>query len=80
MFIFLIAFSFLMILIGFNVRKTHDSEMSILMRIFTNYLQLISATLSFNLRYPSIISDIQWLDTKNYLKGTKTFMEEKNGR
>jgi hypothetical protein len=56
--IVLLLFAFLMVLIIINIRKTKESQLSILMRIFTNYLQLISATLSFNLRYPRILSDI----------------------
>jgi hypothetical protein len=45
-------------LITVNSSKSRASELSILMRIMTNYLQLISAAFSFNIRYPTIVSDI----------------------
>ena len=53
----LLAFVFLMILVIINIRKTKESQTSVLLRIFTNYLQLITLTLSFNLKYPQGILD-----------------------
>jgi hypothetical protein len=46
------------IVIGTNIKKTDDSEQSILMRIMTNYLQIISAAFSFNISYPNLITDL----------------------
>ena len=40
--VILLAFVFLMILVIINIRKTKESQTSILIRIFTNYLQLTS--------------------------------------
>ena len=55
--VILLAFLFLMILIIINIRKTRESQTSILLRIFTNYLQLITVSLSFNMKFPSEITD-----------------------
>ena len=49
----LFVFTFLMILILINIRKTKESEISILLRIITNYLQILTASMSFNMQYPS---------------------------
>ena len=54
----IIAFVFLLILISINIKKRKESQMSILLRIFTNYLQLISAALSFNMSFPSVVTDL----------------------
>ena len=56
--VLLLAFIFLMLLIAINIRKTKESQTSILLRIFTNYLQLIAAAMSFNLRFPDSITNI----------------------
>ena len=55
--VIILAFLFLMILIIINIRKTRESQTSILLRIFTNYLQLITVSLSFNMKFPSEITD-----------------------
>ena len=49
----LLVFIFLMILIIINIRKTNESEISILIWIMTNYLQLLTTSMSFNVKYPS---------------------------
>jgi hypothetical protein len=49
---------FVIVLIIFNLRKREESEKSILMRILTNYLQIITAILSFNIKFPDAINDI----------------------
>ena len=56
--LFLLVFAFIVWIIVVNVRKTEESQMSVLLRIFTNYLQLISSTMSFNVNYPSTLSSI----------------------
>ena len=53
----LLVFIFLMVLIIINIRKTKESEMSILIRIMTNYLQLLTTSMSFNVQYPSVLLD-----------------------
>ena len=49
----ILIFLFITWIIIVNIRKTKESQMSILLRILTNYLQLISWTMSFNIKYPS---------------------------
>ena len=56
--VIVLAFIFLMILIIINIRKIKESQTSILLRILTNYLQLISVTLSFNMKFPTEITDL----------------------
>jgi hypothetical protein len=53
----LISFAFLMLLIVTTIRKTRENQTSILLRIMTNYIQLITASLGFDLKYPSQISN-----------------------
>ena len=54
----LIVFSFFMFTIILNVRKTEESQFSVLLRILTNYLQLITTTMSMSLSYPSTLTSI----------------------
>ena len=49
---------FFMVIIVVNVRKTTESQVSILLRILTNYLQLITLTMSFSVSYPDSLIDI----------------------
>jgi len=49
---------FLVILVLVNLRKTEESEKSILMRIMTNYLQVITTFLSFNISFPDLLSQL----------------------
>jgi hypothetical protein len=46
---------FLIAIIIVNIRKKKESQMSILLRIFTNYLQLIATAMSLNLKYPDFV-------------------------
>ena len=48
----ILAFLFYMALMVLNIRKRKDSTISILLRIFTNYLQLVITSFSFELRFP----------------------------
>jgi hypothetical protein len=41
-----------------NVQKKGDSNVSVLMRIMTNYLQIIAASMSYNLKMPSYLLDV----------------------
>ena len=52
----ILAFMFYMFLIILNIRKRKDSTVSILSRILTNYLQLVTASLSFELRFPDSLT------------------------
>ncbi|CAI2364488.1 unnamed protein product [Moneuplotes crassus] len=47
------AFCFQLLLIYVNLRKKKESEMSILFRIITNYLHLVSSFFLFNLQLPN---------------------------
>ena len=54
----LLVFSFFMVIIITNVRKEEESEFSILLRILTNYFQLITTSLSFTSKFPDSLTDI----------------------
>ena len=49
------VFLFFMIIIAINVRKTKESQVSVLFKIMTNYLQLITTTMSFSTSFPENI-------------------------
>jgi len=53
-----LALIFIILLIIMNLRKKEESQIAILMKIMTNYLQVIAAVLSFNIDYPDEINDI----------------------
>ena len=53
----LLVFLFFMMIIIVNVRKTSESTISILLRILTNYAQLITTTMSFTTQYPDALTD-----------------------
>jgi hypothetical protein len=54
----LLVFIFFMVIIIINVRKTKESEVSVLFRIMTNYLQLLSTSMSFSSSFPESLTDI----------------------
>ena len=41
-----------------QIRKKEESQRSVIMRIMTNYLQVITAVLSYNISFPNVIEDI----------------------
>mmetsp|Transcript_3856 Transcript_3856/g.3226 ORF Transcript_3856/g.3226 Transcript_3856/m.3226 type:complete len:95 (-) Transcript_3856:1130-1414(-) len=41
-----------------NSRKKKENQVSILLRIFTNYTQLISAAITFNIMFPSSFDSV----------------------
>lgn len=43
-------------LIVITIKKNKESQTSILLRIMTNYLQLIGAAFSFNVNFPSLLT------------------------
>ena len=53
-----IIFCFFMMLIIINVRKTEESQVSVLLRILTNYFQLLSTSMSMTLSYPDLLIKI----------------------
>ena len=56
--LWLLVLLFLSMQIILNLRKREESQMSILVRILTNYLQVITAVLSFNVKFPSILTEL----------------------
>ena len=56
--IIIIALTFLMLLVGVTIRKNNENQSSILLRILTNYIQLVGVALSFNIRYPITINNL----------------------
>ncbi|CAI2378749.1 unnamed protein product [Moneuplotes crassus] len=49
----LLTFIFMMALIIINIRKTKESQLSVLLRIMTNYFQMIFTSLSLTTNYPT---------------------------
>lgn len=56
--VIIVALLFLAAIIIVNVRKKKENNLSILTRIFTNYVQLISTAFTFNVSMPSAFSGI----------------------
>ena len=52
------AFAYLLVLILFTIRKKKENQTSILLRIMANYLQLISAAYSFDIKFPESFTQI----------------------
>jgi hypothetical protein len=50
--------TFFIAVIVVTVRKKRESQQSILLRIMANYFQLLTATLSFDLKFPKAMTDI----------------------
>ena len=53
-----VIFAYLTYLIIINLRKTVESQSTTLMRILTNYLQVVSTVLAFDANYPDIVNDL----------------------
>ncbi|CAI2369432.1 unnamed protein product [Moneuplotes crassus] len=54
----IVSLGFIYFIIILNIRKKSENQFSILMRIFTNYTQLIAAILSFNIKFPNLFESI----------------------
>lgn len=54
----LLVWVYMTALVSMMLRKKEESQRSILMRIVTNYLQVITAVLSYNINFPSTMKDI----------------------
>lgn len=52
--------AFFIILIIVGIRKRRESQQSILLRILANYLQLLTAALSFNLKFPKALTELMY--------------------
>jgi hypothetical protein len=51
----ILVFAFMMVLIAINVRKRKENEVSVLIRIMTNYLQLMVTIMSFTPVFPKTL-------------------------
>ena len=49
---------FIAVLITINIKKKKESQTSILMRIMTNYLQIMTATLSYSMKFPDALLNL----------------------
>ena len=56
--IMIIVLAYLTYLIVINLKKTSESQMATLMRIMTNYLQVVSTVLAFDANFPNTINDL----------------------
>ena len=56
--VLILSLMFITAIIVVNIRKTKANNFSILLRIFTNYIQLISASLSFNIEIPTSFTSV----------------------
>ena len=54
----ILALLFISAILFVNIRKKNENQFSILMRIFTNYIQLISVSLTFNISLPNVFNDV----------------------
>ena len=52
------SFIFLTILIAILIRKKRENQTSILMRIFANYVQLISVSMTFKVKFPVSLTQL----------------------
>jgi len=51
---------FFIIVIVVGIKKKQESQQSILLRIVANYLQLLTAALSFNLKFPKALTQLMY--------------------
>lgn len=62
-----------MMIIIVNTKKTSESTVSILLRILTNYAQIITTTMSFSSNQPSVLKDLL-VPVKNIGDSSTAFM------
>ncbi|CAI2373152.1 unnamed protein product [Moneuplotes crassus] len=56
--LFFLIFCYFMTLVVLNIRQTEESQVSVLLRILTNYMQLITTSMSLTLSYPNFLDSI----------------------
>ena len=54
----IVSFSFLTVLIAILIRKKRENNTSILMRIMTNYVQLMSVSMTFKAKFPVSLTQL----------------------
>ena len=69
----LAVFVYFFIIIIVNVRKTVESHVSILLRILTNYAQMITMTISLSSKYPTTLTDVL-IPAQNIGESSQAFM------
>ena len=52
-----LVLGFIIAIIYVNLKKSQESQQSILLKIVANYMQLLTAAMSFNLRFPDEITE-----------------------
>ena len=67
-----LSFVFLGIVIFVNSRKEKENQFSILLRIFTNYTQLIAAAITFNIKFPDSFDSV-FSQTQKFNSAEQTF-------
>ncbi|CAI2368933.1 unnamed protein product [Moneuplotes crassus] len=68
----ILAIAYFMIIIGINVRRTEESELSVLLRLFTNYIQLIMTSLSMSSNFPQL--DSYFVTSIDIIGGSSTVL------
>ena len=54
----IVILMFMMALVIVNIRKKKESQVSILMRIMTNYLQVMTATMAYSMKFPDMLNNM----------------------
>jgi hypothetical protein len=70
-FLMLLSLAFLLALIVTTIRKKQENQISVLLRILTNYVQLMGACLSFNFKFPESLSRVSgYIERITSISGT----------
>ena len=56
--IMILVLAYVTYLIAINLKKSTESQTTTLMRILTNYLQVVSTVIAFNTNYPESFTDL----------------------
>ena len=56
--IMILVLAYLTYLIAINLKRSAESQTTTLMRILTNYLQVVSTVIAFNTNYPESFTDL----------------------
>ena len=56
--IMILVLAYVTYLIAINLKRSAESQTTTLMRILTNYLQVISTVIAFNANYPQSLDDL----------------------
>ena len=56
--IMILVLAYVTYLIAINLKKSTETQTTTLMRILTNYLQVVSTVIAFNTNYPESFTDL----------------------